>query len=142
MYKIIRLRLTLSVVHSVSELCCPETKCLQSAGGKKKSPPNPGAEPDTPFPSVSAHRRESRELSSLPGELNCHLFSSEQLSQNYTHAGLNVWEEICRGSYLNTEVRPQFLSRTHIIDVFPPQHHLSGTSHIPNHPLNGFGPIF
>lgn len=45
--------------------------------------------------------------------------SSQQLSQNYTHAGLNIWEEICRGSYLNTEVRPQFPDRTHIVCVFP-----------------------
>lgn len=92
------------------------TKCWEK---KKNKPKNPGAEPATPFPSVSARPRESRELSLLPRELNCHLFSSKQLSQNYTHAGLNIWEEICGGSYLNTKVRLPFLYRTRVIDVLP-----------------------
>lgn len=51
----------------------------------------------------------------FPREPHCHLLPSYQLSQNYTHAGLNIWEMISRGSYLNTEIRPQSLYRTHYL---------------------------
>lgn len=139
MYKIIRLRLTLSVGHSATQ----KTKCLQSAGRGGKNPKattttnKPRGRARHTFPFCVCAPQGVTETLFTPKGTKFHLFYSKSLSQNCIHAALNIWEEICKGSYLNIEVRPQLPCRIHIMEVFL----LSKTSHIPNHPLNDFWPF-
>lgn len=122
MYKIIRLTLTLSVVHSVSgELCCPGTKCLQSNEKKQTSNPKGRARHTFSFCVYTPQGVTGTLFAPKGTKLSPVLF--KQLSQNYTHAGLSIWEKNCRGSYSNTEVRPQFLFRTPLMSFpsAPPQ---------------------
>lgn len=114
-----RLRLALSVVPSVNgDLWCPETKCLQNSRGRNRKKKQPRGRARHTFPFCACTPRGVTGALCAPEGAKLSP-CSQQLSQNYTHAGLNIWEQICRGSYLNVEVRPQFPDRTHIVCVLP-----------------------